>query len=72
MNRLLPLIVLCLIMIRNSEAQTARTEHVLGLDEGAQSPPAALEDMAWFAGAWTGEGFGGAIEELDYRPATLK
>lgn len=64
MNRLLPLIVLCLVVIRNSDAQTVRTEHVLGLDEGAQSPPAVLEDMAWLAGAWTGEGFGGTIEEV--------
>jgi len=64
MNRLLPLTALCLIMIQSSEAQTVRTEHVLELDEGAQSPPAALEDMAWLAGAWRGEGFGGAIEEV--------
>ncbi len=33
------------------------------LAEGAASPPAKIEDVAWLAGRWIGEGLGGCAEE---------
>lgn len=45
-------------------AQTNRTPHVLGLDDGSESPQASLEDIAWLAGSWEGEAFGGTFEEV--------
>jgi len=37
---------------------------VMGREEGAASPPATIEDVAWLAGRWAGEGLGGAAEDL--------
>jgi hypothetical protein len=34
------------------------------LEEGQESPPAKLNDIAWLAGHWQGEAFGGITEEL--------
>jgi hypothetical protein len=36
---------------------------VLSLAEGRSSPPARVEDVAWLAGRWIGEGLGGCAEE---------
>lgn len=36
---------------------------VRSLTEGAASPPARVEDVAWLAGRWIGEGLGGCSEE---------
>ncbi len=44
-------------------AQQKSTEHTLKLGEGGRSEPASIEDVAWLAGNWKGEGFGGIIEE---------
>ncbi len=33
------------------------------LAEGAVSPPAKIEDLAWLEGRWIGEGLGGCAEE---------
>ncbi len=33
------------------------------LKEGAASPPATIEDVAWLEGRWIGEGLGGCAEE---------
>lgn len=44
-------------------AQIPHTAHTLKLDEGQSSPAATIEDIAWLAGAWTGEAFGGVAEE---------
>lgn len=40
------------------------TEHTFRLAEGEAAPSAALEDVAWFAGAWEGECFGQKCEEV--------
>ncbi len=40
-----------------------KTEHTLVLEEG-ERPPASIADVAWLAGSWQGEGFGGTIEEV--------
>ncbi len=44
-------------------AQQEFTEHTLKLDEGETPAPASIEDLAWMAGNWKGEGFGGTVEE---------
>lgn len=45
-------------------AQSTNSEHTLRLDAGTSSPPASIEDMAWLAGYWSGDGFGGHCEEF--------
>src|SRR5262245_38795369 len=39
------------------------TENTLRLSAGEKSAPAKITDMAWYAGRWTGTGFGGENEE---------
>lgn len=39
-------------------------QHTLQLPEGATSPKANLEDVAWIEGHWAGEAFGGTAEEI--------
>jgi len=43
--------------------QSRRTENVLRLDDPANRPAASIDQIAWLAGAWAGEGFGGMLEE---------
>jgi hypothetical protein len=45
-------------------AQQALTEGTLALDEDGISPPATIEQVAWIAGHWRGEGLGGLNEEV--------
>lgn len=45
-------------------AQSALTANTLQLDDPAQRPAATIEDVAWLAGHWRGEGLGGEIEEV--------
>lgn len=52
-----------------SQAQSQKTEHTLTLDQGQTSPKANIEDVAWIAGDWYGEAFGGQIEEIWRAPA---
>ncbi|MBT8471281.1 MAG: hypothetical protein HKN14_00705 [Marinicaulis sp.] len=37
---------------------------VRSLPDGALSPPAKIEQLAWLEGHWVGEGLGGAAEEI--------
>lgn len=50
-------------------AQSRNSEHTLRLDEAASSPAAEIEQMAWLAGYWRGEGLGGVSEEVWTRPS---
>jgi hypothetical protein len=59
---LLSLIILCAMSVVIL-AQEKNTEHTLKLAPGQQSPPATINDIAWFAGHWTGAGMGGENEE---------
>lgn len=45
-------------------AQEKLTEHTLKLADGMNSPPAKIADVAWIAGHWQGEAFGGWCEEI--------
>ena len=45
-------------------AQSASTEHTLKSDDPDKRPPASIDDIAWLAGSWEGEAFGGTFEEV--------
>lgn len=40
------------------------TEHTLTAAPGETSPPATLDEMAWFVGQWTTEALGGTVDEV--------
>jgi hypothetical protein len=44
--------------------QEADEPHTLSLDTGVEREPATLDDVAWLAGHWQGEGMGGQVEEI--------
>ena len=44
--------------------QERLTEHTLELSDGAHGAAASIEDFAWLAGRWTGDGLGGRTEEV--------
>lgn len=46
------------------QATAARTANTVRLVEGASMPAAKIADAAWLAGNWTGEGLGGAVDEV--------
>jgi hypothetical protein len=48
---------------------TATAALLVSLGAFAQAPPARIEDAAWLAGYWEGEGLGGRIEDLWMPPA---
>ena len=50
-------------------AQSQKTDHTLSLDEGQSSPKASIEEVAWIAGDWVGQAFGGTVEEIWRSPA---
>lgn len=49
-------------------AQVQHTEHTVKLAAGAPGSKATVEDMAWLAGRWTGDGLGGSTEEIWSEP----
>lgn len=62
----------CLLPALGS-AQTEGEQHVtantLRSVPGAPPPAATLEDLAWLAGSWRGEGLGGTVEEIWSAPS---
>jgi len=50
-------------------AQSVRTEHTFKLDDPDSRVPATLDDVAWMAGSWSGEAFGGTFEQA-WNPAS--
>lgn len=57
---------LCLSALGASEGSAAEpmTRNTMRLGQGETSPPATIDDMAWFAGTWRGDGLGGDCEEI--------
>lgn len=55
---------LFLVVALSGFGQTRLTEHTLSLDESSASPAANIQDFAWLEGRWTGQGFGGELEEV--------
>lgn len=58
------LIIATLALFASGVAYASDEVSVRNLDEGAVSPPATIEDLAWIAGHWRGEGLGGQSEEI--------
>ncbi|MGI9517810.1 MAG: DUF6265 family protein [Pirellulaceae bacterium] len=56
-------IVLVTAMAMPLIAQESNSENTLKLADGAKSPPATVNDIAWIAGHWQGEAMGGQFEE---------
>ena len=44
--------------------QSLLTANTLQLDDPTQRPSASINDLAWLAGSWEGEAFGGTVEEM--------
>ncbi len=63
MKRVALIFAAVLLMGSIGMAQQKSTEHTLKLGKGGRSEPASIEDVAWLAGNWKGEGFGGIVEE---------
>ena len=47
---------------------TGIAQETLQLQTGQTSPEASLDDVAWIAGHWQGEAFGGIAEEIWSKP----
>jgi hypothetical protein len=62
-TRILLILSLVLTLENHTQAQVQHTEHTMKLAEGQKPPAATIQDMAWFAGRWVGEGMGGNNEE---------
>ena len=70
MPRRLTIAVLTFVALGSAvHAQTKITENTLRLSEGAAAPAASIEDLAWLAGAWHGDGLGGQVQETWTAPA---
>ncbi len=41
-----------------------RPKNTISIDSSYVSPSASIDDIAWLAGHWQGEAFGGVVEEL--------
>lgn len=58
---------LLIILFVMSVAQVTAASADVGLRslaDGQKPPPATIDDIAWLAGRWTGEGLGGSSEEV--------
>lgn len=49
-------------------AQTKPTPNTLSLADPSLAPAATIDDVAWIAGYWEGDAFGGTAEEIWSRP----
>ena len=50
------------------QAGVLSAQNTLQLTEGQTSPKASLDEVAWIAGHWQGEAFGGLAEEIWSEP----
>ena len=66
--RYLPLLVSLALLPATLAAQSQGTEHTLVLDDPSQRPAATIDQVAWIAGSWVGNAFGGRTEEVWTRP----
>jgi hypothetical protein len=58
-------LLLCInLMCLSCLAAAEDSVKVMRLEEGAVSPPANIESIAWLEGRWVGEGLGGSAEEI--------
>ena len=69
MNRSLTGFLGLMLVTTLAFGQTRHTENTLRLDEGAVSPEATIADIAWLAGSWQAEAFGGQVEDVWSSPS---
>jgi len=63
MRKILSMTILFCVPALILSAQSRLTEHTLALDDPENAAAASIEDFAWLAGRWEGNGFGGIVEE---------
>lgn len=69
MSRVLSAVVLLLLGVSVAAEPLPFTAHTLRAAPGDAAPPATIETMAWLAGRWRTEAFGGTGEETWLPPA---
>lgn len=57
-------VIVCMLIAGVASAESRHTEHTLKLDDSGVQPTATIDRVAWLAGSWEGEGFGGTFEEV--------
>lgn len=64
--------IMCMMLVGLASAATAQvrnTENTLKLDESGERQVATIDRVAWMAGSWEGEAFGGTFEEVWSAPS---
>jgi len=69
MKHFIFLLIGLISVITNTTAQSKASKNILTLDSLSTSPKASLTDVAWIAGSWKGEAFGGKTEEIWSEPS---
>lgn len=69
MNRSLSGFLGLMLVATLAVGQTRHTENTLRLDEGGARPEATIADIAWLAGSWHAEAFGGQVEDVWSSPS---
>lgn len=66
MNRSLAAVTFLLLnlLISPLPGQVSNSANTLRLEEDAPAPTGSIDELAWLAGYWRGEGLGGECEEL--------
>lgn len=60
--------IIALFILGLSPNIASAQSHIKSLGEGTSSPAATVEQVAWVAGHWKGEAFGGDTEEIWSKP----
>ena len=64
-----PILIIYLAILAFANLYSQNT-HTLQLAEGETSPKATIDQVAWIAGHWAGEAFGGKTEEVWTQPSS--
>ncbi len=62
--RIIVILIAALLGLWIAPVSASNMPEVRTLAEAAQSPQASIDEIAWLAGRWKGEGLGGKAEEL--------
>jgi len=61
MKNCILIVAMCFVFGANAQQQV--TEHIMSFDKDSIAPNAYLKELAWIAGNWKGQAFGGEVEE---------
>jgi hypothetical protein len=56
--------IVCAVVLSLVVSSTAAADRIRSLSESAKPGPGTIAQVAWLAGRWVGEGFGGKLEEV--------